>query len=149
MQIIVSAITGLVFGWGLILGGMTDPSKVQGFLDLAGNWNPSLGLVMGGAVLVSSVAFAFAARRSRSLLGDLMRLPTAKQIDRRLVLGSMAFGVGWGLAGFCPGPAVASLLSGGEKPAVFVIAMLAGMAVYEILERRATTPQKAAVAPPP
>jgi hypothetical protein len=114
---------------------MTDPAKVLGFLDLAGNWDPSLAFVMGGAVLVGLVAFRIAGGRERSLLGEAMRLPTATRIDRRLVLGSIAFGVGWGVAGFCPGPALASLATGGTRVLLFTGAMLAGMAVFELLER--------------
>lgn len=135
MQIIAAFIVGLIFGIGLIVSGMTDPSKVIGFLDLAGRWDPSLGLVMAGAVMVGLLAFPFATRRDRSLLGNAMRLPTATQIDRRLVLGGLAFGVGWGLAGYCPGPALASLASGGAKPLIFSAAMLAGMALFELVER--------------
>ncbi|MDL2354552.1 MAG: YeeE/YedE family protein [Pseudomonadota bacterium] len=135
MQLFVALIAGLIFGIGLIVSGMTDPSKVIGFLDLAGSWNPSLGLVMGGAILVGLVAFRVAAGRKTSLLGDAMRLPGATRIDRRLVLGGLAFGAGWGLAGFCPGPALASLASGGAKPLIFSAAMLAGMAIFELLER--------------
>ena len=137
MHILMALIVGLVFGIGLIVGGMTDPAKVLGFLDLGGAWDPSLAFVMGGAILVGSIAFRFAGRRERSLLGEAMRLPSAKRIDRRLVLGSLAFGAGWGLAGYCPGPALASLASGGLKPLVFTLAMLAGMAIFEILERAA------------
>jgi uncharacterized membrane protein YedE/YeeE len=116
---------------------MTNPAKVQGFLDLAGGWDPSLALVMGGAVLVGLVAFRLAGARQRSLLGAPMRLPAATVIDRRLVLGSLAFGVGWGLAGYCPGPALASLASGGAKPAIFVLSMVAGMAIHALFEHRA------------
>lgn len=137
MQLAISFITGLIFGLGLILSGMTNPAKVIGFLDLTGNWDPSLGLVMGGAVLVGLVAFRFAGKRATSLLGAPMRLPTARQIDRRLVLGGLTFGVGWGLAGFCPGPAIASLASAGTKPLIFTLAMLAGMAIYEVQDRLA------------
>lgn len=139
MSIVTAFITGLVFGLGLILSGMTDPSKVLGFLDLAGNWDPSLAFVMGGAILVGSFAFHFAKGRPKALLGDAMRLPTATQIDKRLVLGGLTFGVGWGLAGYCPGPALTSLAQGGIKPVIFVIAMLAGMAVYEMWEQRANS----------
>jgi uncharacterized membrane protein YedE/YeeE len=135
VQILIAFIVGLVFGIGLIVAGMTDPAKVQGFLDLAGNWDPSLAFVMGGAILVGLLAFRFAGKRERSLLGDVMRLPTTAQIDRRLVLGSLAFGVGWGLAGYCPGPALASLASGNVKPLIFTGAMLAGMGIFELLER--------------
>lgn len=136
MHIVIALLVGLLFGVGLIVSGMTDPAKVIGFLDLAGNWDPSLGLVMGGAILVGLVAFRFASGRTRSLLGDVMRLPTASQIDRRLVLGGLAFGAGWGLAGYCPGPALASLAGGSTKTWLFVVAMLAGMAIFELLERR-------------
>lgn len=135
MHIITALVTGLVFGIGLILSGMTDPAKVIGFLDLAGRWNPSLAFVMGGAILVGLFGFRLASQRNRSLLGDAMRLPTARHIDRRLVLGSLAFGVGWGLAGYCPGPALASLASGGAKPLVFAAAMVVGMVIFELLER--------------
>jgi uncharacterized membrane protein YedE/YeeE len=134
MLILAALLTGLLFGLGLIVSGMSDPARVLGFLDLAGAWNPSLALVMGGAVLVGSIAFAIAGRRARSLLGEAMRLPTATAIDRRLVLGSAGFGVGWGLAGYCPGPALVSLLYGGAKPLLFVAAMLAGMVLFELIE---------------
>jgi uncharacterized membrane protein YedE/YeeE len=134
MRIISALFIGLLFGIGLIVSGMTDPSKVIGFLDLAGHWDPSLALVMGGAILVGLVAFRFAAGRTRSLLGEVMRLPTASQIDRRLVLGGLAFGAGWGLAGYCPGPALASLVSGAVEPLIFSAAMLAGMAIFTVLE---------------
>ena len=140
MQIITALATGLIFGLGLILSGMTDPSKVIGFLDLTGQWDPSLAFVMGGAILVGVVAFQFAKGREKSLLGDVMRLPTARQVDRRLVLGSLAFGTGWGLAGYCPGPALVAVAQGGTQPLIFVVAMLAGMALYEIQDRWATAP---------
>lgn len=144
MQTLTSLLVGLVFGIGLIVSGMTDPAKVIGFLDLAGSWDPSLAFVMGGAILVGVFAFGIARKRQRSLLGAPMRLPTATVIDRRLVLGSLAFGAGWGLAGYCPGPALASLASGGEKPLIFTLAMLAGMALFEVLDRvsAARTPAK-------
>ncbi|MES2581884.1 MAG: YeeE/YedE family protein [Pseudomonadota bacterium] len=127
---------GLLFGLGLILAGMTDPSKVIGFLDLAGAWDPSLALVMGGAILVGLVGFAMARKRTTSLLGGAMQLPTNRDIDRRVVLGSLLFGVGWGLAGFCPGPAIVSLGTGNPKAVVFVLAMLVGMTCFELAERR-------------
>lgn len=135
MPILIAFIVGLVFGIGLIVAGMTDPSKVLGFLDLAGIWDPSLAFVMGGAILVGLVAFRIAGRRERSLLGEPMRLPLATRIDRRLILGSLAFGIGWGLGGYCPGPALASLAGGSAKPLIFTHAMLAGMGVFELLER--------------
>ena len=136
MRILMALITGLVFGIGLIVAGMTNPAKVLGFLDLAGHWDPSLALVMAGAILVALPAFRVAARRRQSLLGEPMHLPTATRIDRRLVLGSLAFGAGWGLAGFCPGPALTSLATGAVQPLIFCAAMLAGMGIFELLERR-------------
>ena len=129
-------VAGLVFGIGLIVAGMANPAKVLAFLDLAGSWDPSLAFVMGGAVLIASIGFALAAGRETSLLGEPMRLPTATRIDRPLVLGSLAFGIGWGLAGYCPGPALASLASGATEPLVFTAAMLAGMGAFELLPRR-------------
>jgi uncharacterized membrane protein YedE/YeeE len=125
---------GLIFGLGLIVSGMTDPGKVLGFLDLAGLWDPSLALVMGGAIAVGAVAFAVAKHRTTSFLGSPMHLPSSRHIDRRLVLGSLVFGVGWGMAGFCPGPALVSAGAGQPKAIVFVVAMLAGMWVFEQAE---------------
>ena len=142
----VAFVAGLVFGLGLLLSGMADPAKVLGFLDLAGAWDPSLMFVMGGAVGVGAVAFAAARRRTRSLLGEPMQLPTKTSIDRRLVIGALLFGAGWGLAGFCPGPAIVALGLGEAKAAVFVAAMLAGMGLFElvdVLRRRAPTGQRA------
>jgi uncharacterized protein len=137
---IVEFAVGLMFGLGLIVSGMTDPGKVIGFLDLAGLWDPSLAFVMGGAILVGLLAFAVAKKRTTSFLGGAMQLPTARDIDKRLVIGSMVFGVGWGLAGFCPGPAIVSMGAGEPKAFVFVLAMLAGMALFELLESRTRPP---------
>ena len=125
---------GLLFGLGLIVSGMTDPGKVLGFLDLFGAWDPSLAFVMGGAILVGLGAFTVAKRRTTSFLGGAMHLPQRRDIDRRLVVGSLTFGVGWGLAGFCPGPALVSLGALQPKAVVFVVAMLVGMAIYELGE---------------
>jgi uncharacterized membrane protein YedE/YeeE len=136
MYVLASLLGGLVFGLGLIVSGMANPAKVLGFLDLGGLWDPSLAFVMGGAIAVGAVAFALARKRTRTFLGTPMRLPTANQIDRRLVLGSTVFGIGWGIAGFCPGPAIVALGMGEAKAAIFVTAMLAGMLVFELLERR-------------
>jgi uncharacterized membrane protein YedE/YeeE len=127
---------GLLFGIGLIVSGMTDPAKVIGFLDLAGRWDPSLAFVMVGAILVGLAAHAVARRRSAAFLGGAFKLPAARQIDRRLVVGGLVFGAGWGLAGFCPGPAVVALGAGQDKAVVFVVALLAGMALYELAELR-------------
>lgn len=144
MPVLTSLLAGLVFGLGLILSGMANPAKVLGFLDLAGRWDPSLALVMLGAILVALVAFAIAKGRTRSFLGLSLKLPTASHIDGRLVGGSLLFGAGWGIAGFCPGPALAALGMGQIKAVVFVAAMLLGMLVFELLERQPMpSPQKA------
>lgn len=135
MYTFAALMSGAVFGSGLILSGMVNPAKVLGFLDLAGPWDPSLALVMAGAVLVGIAAFFLAGRRSRSYLGAAMQIPPARSIDRRCALGSLVFGVGWGLAGYCPGPALVSLGSGHAKAAVFVAAMLCGMVLFEQIER--------------
>jgi uncharacterized protein len=126
---------GLIFGIGLIVSGMTDPGKVIGFLDLAGRWDPSLAFVMGGAIMVGAFSFAAAGKRGRTYLGGAMHLPKRRDIDARLVAGSAVFGIGWGLAGFCPGPALVALGAGIDQAAVFVAAMLAGMVVYDAAER--------------
>ena len=128
-------VVGLIFGLGLLLSGMTDPGKVLGFLDLFGVWDPSLALVMGGAIGVGFFAFAIAKKRTRTFLGGALHLPKSNQIDKRLVIGALLFGAGWGLAGFCPGPALVSMASGEIKALAFVAAMLAGMLVYELAER--------------
>lgn len=135
MQRISEFFVGLLFGVGLLLSGMADPAKVQGFLDVFGPWDPSLALVMGGAILVGFFAFAVAKKRTTSFLGSALHLPKANQIDRRLVIGSLLFGAGWGLAGFCPGPALVSLFAGQPKAAVFVVAMVAGMILFEVADR--------------
>jgi uncharacterized protein len=145
MIMFASLMAGLVFGLGLILSGMANPAKVLGFLDLAGNWDPSLAFVMIGAIAVGVVAFSFARKRTVSLLGAEMKLPTARAIDRRLVVGGAMFGVGWGIAGFCPGPALVALGMGETKALVFTAAMLAGMALFELLERPRTAPPTALV----
>jgi len=135
MNAVWTFLAGLLFGLGLIVSGMTDPSKIIGFLDITGAWDPSLAFVMGGAVLVGLVAFRFARRRTASFLGGAMHIPSARHIDRPLILGSLAFGVGWGLAGYCPGPAVVAFGAGQEQAVVFVVAMIAGMALYEAADR--------------
>lgn len=136
MLALTSLLAGLVFGLGLIVSGMANPAKVLGFLDVTGRWDPSLAFVMAGAIAVGVVAFALARRRTASLLGAPMRLPATRAIDRRLVIGSALFGMGWGIAGFCPGPALVSLGMGEVKGLVFVAAMLAGMGGFEFFERR-------------
>jgi uncharacterized membrane protein YedE/YeeE len=127
-------LVGLLFGVGLIVSGMTDPSKVIGFLNIAGRWDPSLALVMVGAIGVGLVAFGIAQQRSVSYLQQPMQWPTTQHIDRRLVIGATVFGVGWGLAGFCPAPAVLSLMMGQKQAGIFVLAMLAGMGLFEYFE---------------
>ena len=136
MYAITALLSGLVFGLGLIVSGMVNPAKVLGFLDLAGAWDPSLALVMAGAVAVGFFAFLAAKKRTRSLIGAEMKLPTASAINRRLLAGSALFGVGWGVAGFCPGPGLAALGMGEPKALVFVAAMLVGMEIFTWLEKR-------------
>ena len=136
MYVVTSLLAGLVFGLGLIVSGMANPAKVLGFLDLAGHWDPSLAFVMAGAIAVGFFAFAVAGKRTRSFLGAEMKLSTARHIDRRLVGGGLLFGIGWGVAGFCPGPALVALGMGEGKAVIFVAAMLAGMGAFELLERR-------------
>ena len=136
MTTFFALLSGLIFGLGLIVSGMTNPAKVLGFLDLAGEWDPSLILVMGGAIAIGLIAFTLAKKRVSSFLGLPMQLPTARQFDRRLILGSLTFGIGWGLAGICPGPALVLLGEGVQQGALFIAAMLAGMGLFEWLERR-------------
>lgn len=136
MPTIIALLSGLLFGIGLLVAGMADPAKVLAFLDVAGAWDPSLGLVMAGAIAVAVVPFALARRRTRSLLGLPMQLPARGVIDRRLVAGSLLFGVGWGMAGICPGPALVLLGIGRIEAVWFVAAMLCGMALFEIAETR-------------
>lgn len=144
MNRISEFLVGLLFGLGLILSGMTDPGKVLGFLDLAGAWDPSLALVMGGAIAVGVGAFAIAKQRTTAFFGGALQWPESNAIGKRLVIGSLVFGVGWGLAGFCPGPALVSMAAGQPKAAVFVLAMLAGMAVFQLADRLR---QRSAVTP--
>ncbi len=139
-----SFLVGLIFGIGLILAGMTNPAKVIGFLDITGTWDPSLAFVMGGAILVAIVAFRFAKKRTANFLGGAMRMPTSDMIDKRLVIGSLLFGAGWGMAGFCPGPALTSVGTGNPKAVIFVIAMIAGMAIFELADRFWHQPRQAA-----
>ncbi len=136
-------VVGLMFGVGLMASGMTDPGKVIGFLDLFGAWDPSLALVMGGAVVVGFFAFALAKKRTTTFLGGALRLPTTNQMDKPLVIGSLLFGAGWGLGGFCPGPALVSMADGQSKATLFVAAMLVGMLGFELMDRFVHAPRKA------
>ena len=136
MQPLVSLVAGVVFGLGLAVAEMTNPLKVLDFLDLAGNWDPSLAFVMGGAVLVTLVAFRFVLRRPVPLYGDRFHLPTLTQLDCKLLGGAALFGIGWGLAGYCPGPALATILSGNAETWLFVPAMLVGGALQRWQNRR-------------
>lgn len=132
---VTSLLAGLIFGLGLMVSGMANPEKVLGFLDIAGLWDPSLAFVMGGAIIVGLVAFAVARRRTLSFLGFTMKMPANNRIESRLVIGSMMFGIGWGIAGFCPGPALVALGAGEIKAVVFVASMVAGMMAFEVIER--------------
>jgi len=135
MPVVTSLFAGLLFGIGLIVSGMANPAKVLGFLDLSGAWDPSLALVMAGAIAVGLVAFAIAGKRTLSFIGLDMKLPSARHVDTRLVGGSLLFGIGWGIAGFCPGPALVALGMGEAKAVEFVAAMLLGMGIFELAER--------------
>lgn len=133
---LITLLTGLIFGFGLIVSGMVNPDKVQNFLDISGTWDPSLALVMGGAIAVGFLAFTLAKRRNQTFMGTPIYLPTSRFIDKRLVLGSLAFGIGWGLAGICPGPGLVLVGAGSLEGVVFIVAMLFGMGIFELLERR-------------
>lgn len=136
MIIVTSLLAGFVFGLGLIVSGMTNPAKIVAFLDLMGAWDPSLACVMLGANAVGVAAFLVANKRAMSFIGAEMKLPTDRHIDRRLIVGSLLFGIGWGIGGFCPGPSLVALGMGEAKAMVFVAAMLTGMGVFELIERR-------------
>jgi uncharacterized membrane protein YedE/YeeE len=135
MAAIWALAAGLIFGTGLIVSGLANPAKVLAFLDLAGRWDPSLLVLMATGIAVSAVAYAFANRRRATLFGGPLSLPTRRDIDSPLILGAVIFGVGWGLVGICPGPALVVLGSGRPQGVAFVLAMLAGMGVYELYER--------------
>lgn len=134
LEMAAALAAGLLFGAGLIVSGMANPAKVLGFLDLFGRWDPSLALVLASAVGVGLVGFGLHSGRGHSALGFPMRTSSSRAIDRRLVLGALIFGVGWGLAGFCPGPGVVAAASGSGKAALFVVAMLAGMGIFELTQ---------------
>jgi uncharacterized membrane protein YedE/YeeE len=143
MKRLSSFLVGLLFGTGLLLSGMTNPAKILAFLDLKGAWDPSLAFVMGGAIIPTFAGFRLAARRRTSLSGEPFHLPVASAIDARLILGSLIFGVGWGLVGLCPGPAIADLGFLDGRVALFVAAMIIGMALHRGL---ASLPESAPLA---
>jgi uncharacterized protein len=131
LRLLVALFSGVLFGLGLVVSGMVNPAKVLGFLDVAGDWDPTLAFVMGGALLVAVPAFRVILKRPRPVLAEEFDLPAKKDLDARLLAGSALFGVGWGLAGFCPGPAVTALASGLAPVFVFVAAMVAGMSLFK------------------
>ena len=133
---IVALISGTVFGFGLALSGMMDPLRVRGFLDIAGNWDPTLAFVMGGALVVMAAAWQIQKRMHVPLVCDEFSLPGTKLIDRKLISGSVLFGIGWGIAGLCPGPAIASLATSIVPASIFVVSMVAGMGAFRLLESR-------------
>ena len=133
---LVSFFSGVLFAIGLAVSGMTQPAKVVGFLDVTGNWDPSLAFVMGGALLVNVILFRVARRRSAPLFESRYRIPTSKIIDRRLVLGAALFGLGWGLGGFCPGPALTSVVTGTAQALTFVGAMVGGIFLHRWVDRK-------------
>jgi uncharacterized protein len=135
MNLVTAFLSGLLFGAGLILSGMSNPAKVLAFLDAAGTWDPSLLFVMAGAIVVAAIGFRVARTRVQPLFGSAIHLPGAGRVDVRLVLGRLTFGVGWGLIGYCPGPALTALAVGGRSTLLFVAAMVAGMAIFEVAER--------------
>lgn len=135
MYLITALLAGLLFGAGLIVSGMTNPQKVLAFLDVTGNWDPSLAFVMLGAIPVMALTYGVMKKRHHTCLGQEVQIPTKRLIDMRLVLGAVMFGVGWGLVGYCPGPALASLLSGGMSSMIFTVAMVVGMWFQRVLSR--------------
>ena len=136
LSVITALFSGLIFGFGIILAGMANPAKVLAFLDITPLWDPSLAFVMGGAIAVGFVAFKIAGKRTNSFLDLPMNTPTSRLIDKRLVIGALIFGIGWGLAGICPAPAFVLLGTGSIKGVVFLIAMLIGMGIFELTESR-------------
>lgn len=137
---VISFICGLIFGLGLVISQMSNPAKVLNFLDFAGAWDPSLAFVMGGAVVVAAIGFWLAQSRKTPLLAESFHLPHRTDVDVSLVCGATLFGIGWGLVGFCPGPALTALAFGRREPVLFVAAMIVGMVIFD---RLATLPQRA------
>ena len=141
-RFIVGLLAGLLFGLGLTVSHMIDPAKVIDFLNVAGSWDPSLALVLAAAVTVAGAGFALARRRAEPLCDTRFAEPSKTRLDMRLVGGAVLFGIGWGLVGYCPGPALASLSVGGLAPLVFVAAMLAGMLLFNLLDRHLLSPHR-------
>ncbi|MFM8501294.1 MAG: DUF6691 family protein [Fluviibacter sp.] len=135
VQWVTAGLAGLLLGLGLILSGMANPAKVIGFLDVAGPWDPSLGLVMGGGLVVGSIGFALLKKQPKTLTGEPLNLPTSRKIDLRLVLGSVLFGIGWGITGICPGPGLVLLGAGIPEGIVYIASLLAGMTLYSLIEK--------------
>lgn len=135
MQWLTAGLAGLLLGVGLILSGMANPAKVIGFLDVAGPWDPSLGLVMGGGLVVGSLGFALLKKQPKTLSGEPLNLPASRKIDLRLILGSVLFGIGWGITGICPGPGLVLLGAGIPEGVVYVASLLAGMTLYSLIEK--------------
>lgn len=127
MRLLIAFLSGGLFGAGLLVSGMTDTRKVQGWLDIIGNWDPTLAFVLGGAIIPMFIAWRIAERRDAALLGSPLPAPSDPIVDRNLIIGSGLFGAGWGLSGLCPGPAMASLSFGGLKSLIFFVSMLAAM----------------------
>lgn len=138
MRLILNLLAGVLFGFGLVLSGMIDPAKVLNFLDIAGSWDPSLAFVMAGAIAVTAPGYLLAQRRAAPLLEAKFEVPATTPVTRPLVVGSGIFGLGWGLSGFCPGPALSSLVLGAPGTRVFVVAMLVGGLAGWLVLRRAT-----------
>ena len=134
MKIITALLCGVLFGFGLALSGMTDTTKVIGFLDIFGQWVPDLIFVMVGAIAVSVIAFALIKKKTAPIMADKFELPSAKHLDKKLIGGGILFGIGWGLYGYCPGPAIAALAYMESSAVIFIIAMLAGMFSFHFAE---------------
>jgi len=134
-QWITAGLAGLLLGLGLILSGMANPAKVVGFLDVAGPWDPSLGLVMGGGLVAGSIGFALLKKQPTTLLGEPLNLPTSRKIDLRLIMGSVLFGIGWGISGICPGPGLVLLGAGIPEGVIYIASLLVGMALYSVIEK--------------
>src|SRR6185436_5817347 len=142
MQMVAATMCGLIFGWGLLISEMTQPAKVIGFLDVFGTWDPSLGVVMAAALAVSSIGFRYAASRACPVLAPKSLWPNRTEIDPPLVIGAMLFGIGWGLVGLCPGPALENLATLSPRVIAFVVAMAFGMVLHRSWQKRRSGPQQ-------